>query len=120
MNTAELLAKSGMKLPSTAPGRYYTTCPKSSRERGKAHQENKVLGVSIESDDSVHWGCNHCGWSGPEKGTGGNGQWRPLTCYVYRDASGAPHFRKVRNLPGREPRFWLEQPDGNGGWKTGT
>jgi DNA primase len=39
---------------------------------------------------------------------------------VYRDASGAPHFRKVRNLPGREPRFWLKQPDGNGGWKTGT
>ena len=29
-------------------------------------------------------------------------------------------FRKVRNLPGREPRFWLEQPDGKGGWKKGT
>ena len=31
-----------------------------------------------------------------------------------------PRFRKVRNLPGREPRFWLEQPDGRGGWIRGT
>ena len=23
---------------------------------------------------------------------------------------------KVRNAPGREPRFWLRRPDGKGGW----
>lgn len=28
-------------------------------------------------------------------------------------------FRKIRNLPGRKPRFWLEQCDGNG-WRKGT
>ena len=42
-----------------------------------------------------------------------------LTTYIYRDAEGVVRFRKVRNLPGREPRFWLEQPDGTGGWKKG-
>src|SRR5262249_28644950 len=40
--------------------------------------------------------------------------------YVYRDRDGAVCFRKVRNRPNKEPRFWLEQPDGNGGWKKGT
>jgi AAA domain len=43
-----------------------------------------------------------------------------LTAHVYRDAEGVPRFRKVRNAPGRMPRFWLEQPDGNGGWRKGT
>ena len=71
----------------------------------------------------MRWGCNHCGWTGPEKGSGdrSNGKERSdLPAYVYRDADGAPRFRKVRNLPGREPRFWLEQPDGTGGWVKGT
>jgi hypothetical protein len=28
-------------------------------------------------------------------------------------------FRKVRNLPGREPRFWLQHWDENAGWLKG-
>ena len=27
---------------------------------------------------------------------------------------------RSRNLPGREPRFWLERADGRGGWLKGT
>lgn len=116
----ELLQQNGIKLPNTAPGRHYTTCPQCSTGRSLAHQRLEVLGVTIDGD-KVSWGCNHCGWTGPEKGSGvprGNGG--DLTAYVYRDGEGVARFRKVRNLPGRQPRFWLQQPNGGGGWKKGT
>src|SRR5262249_40860496 len=35
-------------------------------------------------------------------------------------AEGRLRFQKVRNLAGREPRFWLRRPDGNGGWINNT
>ena len=124
MTVAELLAKHGIKLPSTAPGRHYTTCPQCSAGRAsKEHRAAKVLGVTIEADGKVRWGCNHCDFTGPEKGSGdrSNGKERKISpTYVYRDADGVPRFRKVRNLPGREPRFWLERADGRGGWVKGT
>ena len=124
MTAAELLAKHGINLPSTAPGRHYTTCPQCSAGRAsKEHRAAKVLGVTIEADGKVRWGCNHCDFTGPEKGSGdrSNGkEWKDLPAYVYRDADGAPRFRKVRNLPGREPRFWLERANGRGGWVKGT
>jgi putative DNA primase/helicase len=120
MTTDALLAKHGIKLPSTAPGRYYVTCPKCSATRSRAHQGSKVLGVTIEADGSVRWGCNHCTWSGPEKGGGERQERRELPSHIYRDKDGVVRFRKVRNLPGREPRFWLERADGRGGWIRGT
>jgi hypothetical protein len=117
----ELLSKNGIELESYKPDRYYTTCPKCSHTRSAPHRKNKVLGVTIGDDGSVCWGCNHCGWIGPEKGSGAEKGPRPaLPSYVYRDADGVVRFRKVRNLPGREPRFWLERPDGSGGWIKGT
>jgi Protein of unknown function (DUF3631) len=117
MTTAqETLSKHGIKLESYAPGRHYTTCPKCSHTRSTPNQKLKVLGITIGEDGSVCWGCNHCTYSGPEKGSG---ERHELMSYVYCDADGTAHFRKVRNAPGREPRFWLEQPDGRGGWKKG-
>ena len=115
MGPADLLAEYGICVASTAPGRYYTTCPKCSAARSNVHKKAECLGVTIE-DDSVRWGCNHCGWTGPEKGNGAKPE---LTTYVYRDNAGAVRFRKVRNVPGRDPRFWLEKPDGRGGWQKG-
>ena len=117
MNVEELLTKNSIKLESYAPGRHYTTCPKCSHTRSREHRKHKVLGITIGDDGSVFWGCNHCSWTGPEKGSG---ERRELQSHVYRDADGTPRFRKVRNVPGRDPRFWLEQPDGRGGWKKGT
>jgi len=114
---AELLAKHGIKLPSTAPGRHYAQCPKCSATRKKS--DDKCLGVTIEADGSVRFGCNHCYWTGPEKDSAPNGK-GDFHFHVYRDADGAGRFRKVRNLPGRTPRFWLERPDGRGGWLLGT
>src|SRR5262245_38034720 len=114
MSLAEILAVHGIKLSSTTPGRYYTTCPQCAGTRStKAHQKSKVLGVTIEAD-GARWGCNHCGWTGPEKASGrkreGSDRRRELETYIYRDVDGTVRFRKVRNLPGRQPRFWLERP----------
>jgi hypothetical protein len=39
-----------------------------------------------------------------------------LVSYDYVDADGALVFQKVRNPPGREPRFWCRRPNGRGGW----
>jgi Protein of unknown function (DUF3631) len=124
MTPEPLLTANGIKLDSIAPGRHYTTCPKCSATRSHAHQGNKVLGVTIEADGVVHWGCNHCGWTGPEKGAGKDGNGRDgegfAATYDYRDAAGTLLFQKVRNVPGREPRFWLRRPDGKGGWINST
>jgi Protein of unknown function (DUF3631) len=122
MQPSELLSKYKITLGSYQPGRYYTTCPQCSAKRNKAHLASKCLGVTIDVDGSARWGCNHCAWTGPEKGNGGAGKpnGAALTAYEYRDAAGVLRFRKVRNRPGREPRFWLEQPNDKGGWIKGT
>jgi hypothetical protein len=112
----ELLRAHNIELPSYQPGRYYTTCPECSKNRKPGHQSYKCLGVTITDDGRTYWGCNHCEWSGPRKGTGDNSE---LINYLYRDREGVVRFRKVRNRPGKEPRFWLERPDGKGGWING-
>jgi hypothetical protein len=120
MSPEDLHRQNGITLDSYAPGRYYTTCPNCSAGRSTAeHRREKVLGVTIEADGSVRFGCNHCPWTGPQKGCGERGNVADgpaLPFYLYRDLAGVVRFRKVRNAPGRKPRFWLEHPDGNGGW----
>jgi hypothetical protein len=109
MNLDELLAKYSIKLETTAPGRYYTTCPECSASRStNAHRAAKVLGVSIENDGRVCFGCNHCDFSGPKKGDGkGDGQRSDSfeATYDYRDADDAFQFQKVKNKPGAKNRF---------------
>jgi hypothetical protein len=119
MNPAELLNASGIFLPSYKTGRYYITCPQCSHTR--SDKKAKVLGVTIEGD-SVHWGCNHCAWTGPEKGAGNsNGHDRSFAAtYDYCDADGILRFQKVRNPPGSKNRFFMRRPDGNGGWINNT
>jgi putative DNA primase/helicase len=80
-----------------------------------------VLGVTITANDSVHWGCNHCSWTGPEKGGGGNGHaGDSLTTYDYQEADGTVTFQKVRAYDKNDEKFfWLRRPDGNGGWIKG-
>jgi predicted P-loop ATPase len=93
----------------------YTVCPKCSSTRKGAHKKLKCLGVTIDGDN-VRWGCNHCGWTGPERGTGGNGERPPLKCYLYGDS-----LRKVRNSPGRIPKCFWQHLNGSGGeWEHGT
>jgi putative DNA primase/helicase len=119
MTLDQLFEAHGIKLSERAAGRYYTTCPRCSSTRRKAHQNNKVLGINIKDDGSANWGCNHCGWTGPEKGTGGNGR-EPDVTYDYQDASGALVFQKVRTYKKDGERvFWIRKPDGHGGFVLG-
>jgi DNA-binding MarR family transcriptional regulator len=116
MTPHELLESYGIRLNSTAPGRYYTTCPQCSRSRKPAHQKIKCLGVTIEGEH-VRFGCNHCGFTGPGPGTGNGHDHKPHEItYDYVDQDGNLLFQKVRMPPGSKLRFYLQRPDGNGGW----
>src|SRR5262245_5314710 len=122
----DILRAAGLPLPPSSlqhgRGRYYGCCPRCSAQRSTAANRGaKVLGITID-DIGVKWGCNHCGWTGGgyfkgnSKGRGGDF----AATYDYHDAEGRLRFQKVRNLAGREPRFWLRRPDGNGGWINNT
>jgi putative DNA primase/helicase len=106
---AELLRQHGITLDDTTPGRHYAICPQCSKNRSK--QNAKCLGVTIEADDSVRWGCNHCGWTGPTKGDGQGENFE--TKYDYQDADGKLIFQKVRKVP---KGFYCRRQDGGGGW----
>ena len=54
MTLEELLRANKISLPSTARGRYYTTCPQCSHKRSKARQVREVLGVTIDGN-GVNW-----------------------------------------------------------------
>jgi hypothetical protein len=60
-SAADILSNFRIRLKSTAPGRYYTTCPECSHARKKSHQP--CLGVTITLE-GVTFGCNHCDWTG--------------------------------------------------------
>jgi hypothetical protein len=109
----QLLRDNGIHLDDYGLGEHPRTCPQCSHTRKK--KSAQCLSVKIDADGAC-WKCSHCGWSGPEKGTG-NGHARPeLPVHLYHDKDGELQFRKVRNVPGREPKCWLERPDGKGGW----
>ena len=89
---------------------------------GEAHQQGASAPKRCSASPSkLTAACTGAAITAVGPGPRRAGGERPeLQAYVYRDADGAERFRKVRNLPGREPRFWLEQPDGRGGWIKGT
>ena len=107
---AEFLAAQSIHIASTAPGQYNTTCPRCSADRKRGNQSKKVLGVKID-DKGVCWHCNHCEWTGPEKGV--NGESYIDRTYDYVDETGALLFQAVRKIP---KDFRQRRPDGNGGW----
>ena len=114
MSVAELLAKHKITLDNDAPGQHSAICPRCSHERKKKNV--KCLGVLIDADGkSACWNCGHCGWKGPEKGSGGTRRESDIT-YDYTDTDGALLFQKVRNPPGSTARFYCRRPDGNGRW----
>jgi hypothetical protein len=114
MSPEELLRANGIELQSYAPGRYTVICPRCSKDRKVRHQKLRVLGVNIYADDRCNWGCNHCGWIGPEKGSGGNGGGPACRCHLYGET-----LRKVKNAPGRSRFFW-QHLNGKGEWESGT
>src|SRR5262249_9123067 len=82
-DVAEILHDVGIRLSSTAPGKYSTTCPKCSAQRQPHHRRIRCLGVKID-EKGVCWHCNHCGWKGPEKKENSHaGEFAAI--YDYRD-----------------------------------
>lgn len=114
MTAQELLNANGIRLSDYKPGQHCRTCPRCSAKRRKEHQSLKVLSVKIVDANSAIWHCNHCGWSGPEKGSGkSSGQGSEFAAtYDY------PGFQKVRYPKGHEPRFRIRHREGNG-WEWG-
>jgi putative DNA primase/helicase len=111
---ADIIAANGLQVPSTAPGRYYSICPECSSGRQKEHQKIKCVGITINDKGGVHFGCNHCGWTGPTKKNGhGSGEWDIVATYDYVDEFGELLFQKVRPA---NKKFWQRKPDGHGGW----
>jgi Protein of unknown function (DUF3631) len=98
-SAADILCDAGITTKSTAPGRYYATCPQCSPKRKPAHQKLECLGITID-EKGVRWGCNHCNWKGggfyePHSGNRNGGNYSPVIAqYIYRQADGAP-FLKV-------------------------
>jgi len=116
MTPEELLIKHGIKLKTCKPGRHYTICPECSAKRSHAHQGSKCLGITIDAN-GARWGCNHCGWTGPEKGSGsGNGKVgaSPFEATYDYIEDGEFRFQKVRYPKGHKPPFALRTRDGSG------
>jgi hypothetical protein len=62
-SAADILHDFRVSTPSSAPGRYYATCPECSHKRKQSNQKLKCLGVTID-ERGVQFGCNHCGLTG--------------------------------------------------------
>ena len=117
---ADVLRDHGLRPPSDAPGRYYTTCPKCSAKRSKPHQKSKVLGITIDSK-GVRWGCNHCDWKDSAYFNGkANGHAEDdaiIETYDYVDEADTLLFQVCRKA-GKQ--FLQRRPDGRGAWVWGT
>src|SRR5262249_3394044 len=106
-------------------------CPKCSHDRKK--KKLKCLSVKIDADGAC-WHCNHCEWSGPEKGQQPH-RATPVTVPHEQVSSTQPNesvsvpetpqtkaenfvatydypnFQKVRFPKGHEPRFLIRHRD---------
>src|SRR5262245_20661411 len=117
MRLQELVDVNGHSHETTAAARHYTTGPNCSRNRSKAHRGIKVLGVTIENSGGVHWGCNHCGWTGPKQGAGkSNGGLDPHDDRNFEATYDYIGFQKVRYPKSHNPRFRIRHREGQA-WK---
>jgi hypothetical protein len=115
MNTAKMiLDKFGLHPPSTAPGRYYTKCPKCSATRTTAHQKLECLGVTID-EKGVKFGCNHCKFGGGALYLDEKANF--IATYDYFDENDKLLFQVCRTA---DKQFPQRRPDGIGGWTWGT
>ena len=66
----ELLPKHGIALADTKPGRYYTTCPKCSKDRRSPDTSRQVSRRHHRARRRGQVGLQSLRWTGPEKGSG--------------------------------------------------
>jgi putative DNA primase/helicase len=62
LTTDDILRDADIKTNSTAPGPFYTTCPRCSPTRKK--RNDRCLAGTIYPDGGAGWRCFHCDWSG--------------------------------------------------------
>ena len=118
-SVADILRSVGITMKSTAPGRYYATCPECSLKRKPKHQKLKCLGVTVD-EKGVKWGCNHCPWtggrlydqrpsgSGKKNGTG----YSPVSAeYIYKQADGTPYLKVCKTADKQFPQFHWDGSD---------
>ena len=122
MKTAtDILREYGLSAPPSGKDRHYTTCPKCSAGRSRAHQRAECLGITVDAE-GARFGCNHCGWTGGgyfNGRTNGRTHSDPfIAIYDYTDDSGELLFQVCRRA---DKQFPQRRPDGKGGWiwKTG-
>jgi hypothetical protein len=111
----DILVNNDLHPSSTAPGRYYTICPRCSAERTGTNQRRKVLGITID-DNGVRWFCNHCGWHGGGHFNGrGTGQDRSefAAIYPYFAENGELLFEVCRTA---NKEFPQRAPNGHSGY----
>ena len=113
-----LLAKHGIHLECTAPGRHYTTCPKCSAGRRQQNQKEKVLGVTIDGK-GARWDVTIAMDRTRER----DRRKQREAAKTRRDLRLPRRKRRIDfsespHPPGHAPRFWCRRPDGKGGWIT--
>jgi Toprim domain len=86
-SAADILHDFRVSTPSSAPGRYYATCPECSHKRKQSNQKLKCLGVTID-ERGVQFGCNHCGLTGGA---------------FYESGAGTDRHRGVRSIERADP-----------------
>jgi RecA-family ATPase len=104
--------------PPNGKSRYYAACPQCSAQRSTpAHRKAPVLGITIDTE-GVHFGCNHCGWTGGgyyETTEKQFPQQQPFTAiYDYVDESGNLLFQVCRKA---NKEFPQRRPTSNGEWQ---
>jgi twinkle protein len=88
---AEALADAGIKLRSTAPGQYYTTCPNCSHNRKPANRSKPCLSVKLDHDGGFVAFCQNCEWKTNHAGTrSGRGYTRDREPRVWKPAAKPP------------------------------
>src|ERR1700730_8968273 len=86
-SAAEILLNYRITTASSAPGRYYATCPECSHKRKQSNQKLKCLGVTID-ERGVQFGCNHCGLTGGA---------------FYESGAGTDRNRSARSIERADP-----------------
>jgi hypothetical protein len=103
----QILRDNGIALKTLTIGRHYTLCPQCSAKRKVINQKKECLGVTIEAD-GVHWGCNHCPWTG-----GGPTAPEPVKTSSPVHYNYTPYLRKVRLGKKHKPPFVWEHRVGD-------
>ena len=97
-----------MPPPPNGKSRYYSTCPKCSAARSRAHQKAECLGIT-----RVKLGCNHCGHGRQTFQRQRQHAWTLISKHIYRPADDKPYLRVQKYKVGEGRQYPLSHWDGS-------